>query len=121
MFIEKCRKFGQVDIGLNTDEFIERYKGSRPVMSYDERERGLRCMGVNRIYANNQGDGTIKDVVEKSKPKHIIIGSDWLRKPYLPQIGLDVDYLEWKGINLIYVPYEKSISTSEIKNRCKSA
>ncbi len=39
--LKRCRDFagehGVVTVGLNTDEFITRYKGKPPVMSYEER------------------------------------------------------------------------------------
>lgn len=55
--------------------------------------------------------------ITKVKPDIIAIGTDWLRKPYLEQIGLDVDYLEENNISLIFFPYTKGISSSEIKRR----
>jgi cytidyltransferase-like protein len=116
-FLNKCRLFGDVYIGLNTDEFIQKYKGKKPIFSYQERITTLSEWGFNNIFPNNQSDGTIKDVIEKTDPEIIIIGSDWLRKDYLSQIGIDPDYLDDKNLSLIYVPYTWSISSSEIKRR----
>ena len=73
--------------------------------------------GFGDIYPNNQDDGTIRDVLEVIKPKMIVVGSDWLRKDYLKQVGLTVDYLEENKIWLTYVDYDFSISTTEIKRR----
>jgi glycerol-3-phosphate cytidylyltransferase len=119
-FLNKCRLYGEVYIGLNTDEFIEKYKGKRPIFSYAERVQTLSLWGFENILPNNQPDGTIKDVVQEVKPEIIIIGSDWLRKEYLTQIGLTPDYMDEKDITLIYVPYTREISTTEIKKRCQS-
>lgn len=66
---------------------------------------------------NAQPDGTIKDVVDFVMPDIIVIGSDWMRKDYLKQIGLDPDYLDKNNISLAYVPYTWSISSTEIKRR----
>jgi glycerol-3-phosphate cytidylyltransferase len=120
-FLNKCRMFGDVFIGLNTDEFIEKYKGNPPVFSYHERITTLNEWGFNDVIPNNQTDGTIKSVIKAVLPDMIIIGSDWLRKPYLEQIGLTPDYLDKEGISLVYVPYTWQISSTEIKKRiCES-
>ncbi|GIW70217.1 MAG: glycerol-3-phosphate cytidylyltransferase [Patescibacteria group bacterium] len=119
---KKCRKIagdsGVVVVGLNTDEFVAKFKGKRPILSYKEREDLIMETGlVDKIYPNSQPDGTIKDVIKKSKPDIIVVGSDWARKDYLAQIGLDWDYLDKNKIWLCYVNYEWSISTTELKRR----
>ena len=44
-FLKSCRKLagedGRVVVSLNTDEFIEAYKGKPPVMTFDERQELL--------------------------------------------------------------------------------
>jgi len=117
--LKRCEKYGEVWIGLNTDEFILKYKGKPPIMSYEERKESLELAGYKNILPNSQKDGTIKDVFLKIAPDLIVIGSDWLRKPYLPQIGLTPDYLETFDCSLLFVPYTREISTTEIKKRCK--
>lgn len=113
-------------VGLNSDEFIERYKGKRPVMSYEEREKTLLSFGYEgmRVIKNDQKDGTIKDVLFRIKMndqinplKLIVVGSDWMKKDYLGQIGLTPDDLDERKIGLAYIPYTKGISTTEIKAR----
>jgi glycerol-3-phosphate cytidylyltransferase len=121
--IQKCKAIANGDdvvIGLNTDEFIEKYKGKKPVLSYREREEFLLAWDVV-VIPNNQTDGTIKNVLVQmiSDPEIIVIGSDWLRKDYLKQIGLTPEFLEEKNISLMYVPYTKGISTTELKERLK--
>lgn len=118
-FLKKCSEFGEVWIGLNTDEFILRYKKKKPILGYSERKLTLELAGYKNILPNNQDDGTIKDVFLQVAPDIIIIGSDWLRKDYLPQIGLTPDYLDLFDTSLLYIPYTKMISTTEIKKRCK--
>lgn len=120
-FLNKCKQYGTVYVGLNTDEFIEKYKGKRPVFSYNERLTTLSEWGYNNILPNDQPDGTIKSFIDEVEPDIIIIGSDWLRKDYLKQIGLDADYLDSKNISLMYVPYEWTISTTEIKKRVNAS
>lgn len=116
-FLNKCKQFGEVYIGLNSDEFIKKYKGKPPVFTYLERITTITEWGFNNVLINDQPDGTIKDVVSLVQPELIVIGSDWLRKDYLKQVGLTPDYLDENEISLVYVPYEWSISSTEIKKR----
>lgn len=123
--IKKCNLLAGIDgfvrIGLNTDEFIEQYKGKKPVMSYQERYNFIDALNlVDEIVPNSQPDGTIKDTLNDIDL--IVVGSDWLRKDYLKQVGLTIDYLDENNIGLCYVTYTPNISTTEIKRRiCQSA
>jgi len=39
---KRCKKLSNEDnfiVGLNSDEFIQKYKGKRPIMTFDERYR----------------------------------------------------------------------------------
>ena len=36
-FLRRCSELGKVVVSLNTDEFIEAYKGKSPVLSYKDR------------------------------------------------------------------------------------
>lgn len=122
---KKCRSLsgdkGQVIVGLNSDEFVKKFKKKPPILSYKEREELIMETGlVDKIYKNEQKDGTIKDVIKKAKPNIIVVGSDWGRKDYLKQIGLDWDYLDKNKIWLCYVNYEWSISSTELKERLKN-
>lgn len=56
----RCRELALSDkviIGLNTDEFITKYKGKPPVMTYQE--RSIMSMGLaDEILPNDQPNGT---------------------------------------------------------------
>jgi cytidyltransferase-like protein len=115
--LKSCLKMSDtLDVGLNTDEFIFKYKGKMPVLSYKHRKESILETGlVENVYPNDQEDGTIKKCLERSKARLLIIGSDWGRKDYLSQIGLDWEYLDCNLISLAYVPYTWAISTTKIK------
>jgi glycerol-3-phosphate cytidylyltransferase len=117
--LERAAEFGKVVVALNTDEFIYNYKGKYPVLTYNEREEILMaCKWVDRVIPNFGGeDSTIS--IEMVKPDYIIIGSDWARKDYYKQMGFTQDWLDEQGIGLIYVPYTKGISSTDIKKRMK--
>jgi glycerol-3-phosphate cytidylyltransferase len=102
---------------LNTDDFIERYKGKPPIMSYNERAAVLsefKC--VSRI-VENVGEEKCAEVVEILRPDILAIGSDWARKDYYKQMGFTQDWLDQRNISLLYIPYTAGISTTELKRR----
>ncbi len=115
--LQRAAEIGSVVVALNTDEFIEKYKGRPPILSYEERKEALlACRWVDEVVPNVGGaDSTI--AIEMVKPDYIIIGSDWAKKDYYLQMGFSQDWLDERGIGLIYVPYTKGISTTDIKNR----
>ncbi len=108
---------GEVVVSLNTDEFITRFKGSPPVMSYAERETVLlACRYVDRVIPNSGGEDS-RPAILKVHPDFIVIGSDWARKDYYKQMGFDQDWLDQHGISLVYFPRTRILSTTEIKSR----
>lgn len=129
VFLERCKDIagedGTVFVGLNTDEFIQKYRKRPPIMNYSERLLTLsKVHGVKYVVANDQADGTIKNLIEDYKPNLIVVGSDWSpfssrKKEYLSQIGVTQEYLDSKGVGLCFIPYTESISSTEIKERAK--
>lgn len=116
-FLRRCSEMGEVTVALNTDEFIEQYKGKPPIMTFQERREvllGLRY--VSEVVANVAGaDSRIS--IELVKPDLVVIGSDWARKDYYKQMSFSQDWLDERGIGLSYIPYTKGISTTELKKR----
>jgi glycerol-3-phosphate cytidylyltransferase len=115
--LKRAAEIGHVVVALNTDEFIEKYKGNPPVLTYEERKEALlACRWVDEVIPNVGGvDSTIS--IEMVKPNYILIGSDWARKDYYKQMGFTQDWLDERSIGLIYIPYTDGISTTEIKKR----
>lgn len=118
-FLRKCAQLGDVYVSLNTDEFIQQYKGAAPVMSFDERLEVLSEYRSVHVIMSNDGGADSKEAILQVKPDIIAIGSDWARKDYYAQMGFDQDWLDEQGISLIYIPYTRGISTTDIKRRLK--
>jgi glycerol-3-phosphate cytidylyltransferase len=117
--LRRCSEIGTVIVSLNTDEFIEKYKGKPPILSYHEREAVLRaCRYVDDVVPNIGGSDS-KISIDLVKPDYIVIGSDWAQKDYYAQMQFDQDWLDARGIGLIYIPYTKEISSTDIKQRLK--
>ena len=116
-FLERCRQFGKVTVALNTDEFIEAYKGKPPVMSYQERaEVLLACRFVHDVVPNFDGADS-RTAIDWVQPDLIVIGSDWAVRDYHAQMGFDQAWLDERGIGLCYLPYTKGVSSTDIKAR----
>lgn len=107
-------------VSLNTDEFVERFKGKKPLFSFDERKALLeRIEFIDEIIENTGGEDS-KPAIMASEPDVIVIGNDWLEKDYCKQMGFDPQWLRDWGITLCYIPYTDGISTSEIKKRMEN-
>jgi glycerol-3-phosphate cytidylyltransferase len=116
-FLRACANLGDVTVVLNTDDFIEQYKGKPPVMTYTERFEVLsEFRSVKNIFANEGGDDSRK-MIDYIKPDIIAIGSDWARKDYYKQMGFTQEWLDERNISLMYIPYTQGISTTELKKR----
>ena len=107
-------KDGSVVVSLNTDEFVNEFKGHYPIMSYRDREQVLKsCRYVDSVIENKGGRNS-KLTIELIKPNIIVIGSDWASKDYYSQLGLTQEWLDSRGIYLVYVPYTVGISTTKL-------
>ena len=116
-FLSRCAELGEVIVSLNTDEFIAAYKGKPPIISYAEREAVLlSCRSVSEVIPNFGGSDS-KPSIEIAEPDIIAIGSDWARRDYYAQMGFTQDWLDDRGISLIYIPYTEGISSTAIKAR----
>ena len=117
--LRRCAELGSVVVSLNTDEFIETYKGRKPVISYEERAKVLdACRYVDRVVPNIGGNDS-RLAIDLVKPDLVVIGSDWAQRDYYAQMGFTQEWLDERGIGLAYLPYTKGISTTDIKTRMR--
>jgi len=120
-FLKRCKEIagelGSVVVSLNTDEFIKEYKGKPPIVSFSDRMAVLKaCKYVDQVIANSGGADS-KPTILQVNPNIVAIGTDWARKDYYKQMQFTQDWLDEKDISLIYIPYTKGISSTEIKTR----
>lgn len=127
-FLRECAKLGKVLVALNTDEFVEKYKGQKPVFSFQERYDMLANLEYVKFCEPNIGNEDSRVTIMKAneelnshqngaKIKYLAIGSDWATKDYYKQMGFTQEWLDSQGITVVYIPYYNGISTSEIKKR----
>lgn len=116
-FLRKCEAFAdEVLVGVNTDEFVKRYKGVAPEYSETERTDLIRAMGYRAFL--NPGPGY--HLIHSLKPDIVAIGTDWARKDYHAQIATPIDYFDEHGIAMLYLPYTQGISSSDIRARLRA-
>lgn len=120
-FLKQCKKIagqdGRVVVSLNTDEFIQAYKGKAPVMSFAERKTVLMsCRYVDSV-VENIGGADSKPAILNVLPDFVVIGDDWAKKDYYAQMQFTQDWLDELKIVLCYVPYTAGVSTTELKKR----
>lgn len=116
-FLKRCARFGEVVVSLNTDEFIQSYKGKPPIISYEDRKAVLDACTWVSVVIPNIGGADSKPSILEVKPDIIAIGSDWAKKDYYKQMQFTQDWLDENDIMLLYIPYTEGISSTEIKRR----
>lgn len=105
--LEYARGLGDVLIvGVNTDELVASYK-SDPIIPFQERIALMRAIkGPDVVIPQHSLDH--RDKVAKLHFDVFVIGDDWAGK---------YDYLTALGVTVVYFPYGKGVSSSELKER----
>ena len=119
--LKRCKEVaghdGKVVIALNTDDFIFQFKNKKPICSEQERmEVLLSCKYVDEVVMNVGGQDS-RISIEIVSPNYIVVGSDWAKKDYYAQMSFTQEWLDERGIGLVYVPYTNSISSTKIRGR----
>ena len=118
-FLRKCRDYGRVIVSLNSDEFAERYK-RKPIMNIAERMAAAQaCRWVDKVVVNIGDEDTGKTIDSLTGVKVIYIahGDDWTGNSLLGQLGISQEWLDKRSIQMLYVPYTRGISSSDIIRR----
>lgn len=115
----QCRRIagpvGQVIVGINSDEFVEKYKGAAPLVPYVSRAAVITAIrGVDQIVKNKTHLGQA-ELIEQARPDVLVVGQDWALKNYLTQLGIGQRWLDERNIQLCYVPRTGDWSSTEIK------
>ncbi len=117
--LRQAAGLGSVVAAVNTDGFVERYKGRPPIMTLQERLKTVSaCRYVVRVLVN---DGPLAPVIEQARPRYLIHGNDWDPDRYLRQIGCTARWLEERGVEVVSVPYTEGVSTTEVIRRCRDS
>ncbi len=113
--LEKARSFGDVIVGLLTDEAITTYK-RLPYLNYEQRKAVLlNFKGVKKIVPQTIHDYSKN--IKRYKPDFMIHGDDW-RSGYMKEFRKNcIKELKSYGGKLIEIPYTKGVSSAAYINR----
>jgi glycerol-3-phosphate cytidylyltransferase len=118
--LRRCAWLGDVTVAVNTDEFVKAYKGQAPVIGYENRARVVgSCRWVTLVVP--QPSSSLADLIGRVRPDFLAVGSDWARKDYHAQIGVTQDWLDERGVILVYIPYTPHVSSTDIRRRLNAA
>ena len=94
-------------VGLSTDEFNNKEKNKECYFDYENRKLLLDAVKyVDLVIPEETWEQKVSDI-QKYNIDVFVIGDDWKCK---------FDYLEDIGIEVLYLPRTKEISTTKIKN-----
>ena len=94
-------------VGLSTDEFNNKDKNKECYFDYENRKSLLDAVRyVDLVIPEKNWEQKISDI-QKYNIDVFVIGDDWKGK---------FDYLKDFGVEVVYLPRTKEISTSKIKN-----
>ena len=121
-FLKNCKKLShKVIVSLNTDEFIEEYKGKKPFLSFKERKESILMSGCADEVIENSGGSDSKPAILSVRPDIIAVGDDWCKRDYYKQMDFTQKWLDEQSILLVYLPYTTDISTTDIVKRIKNS
>lgn len=105
--LEYARGLGDILIvGVNTDELVAKYKAI-PMIPFEERIAIIRALkGPDLVVPQWSLDH--RDKVRKLKFDVFVVGDDWAGK---------YDYLEEQGVSVVYTPYGRGVSSTELRAR----
>ncbi|NRT91353.1 phosphoenolpyruvate mutase [Clostridium beijerinckii] len=110
--LNEARKFGDIIVGLHTDEVIRGY-WRNPIMKYDERKEVIsNIKGVISVVSQESLDQAPN--LLKIKPDYVLHGDDWKEGSQKELREKVIEVLkQWEG-ELIEVPYTKGVSISKL-------
>ena len=113
--IDEASKYGEVTIGLLSDEAIKSYKRS-PIINYESRKKVVESFkNVKNVIVQNTLD--YSQNLEIIKPDYVVHGDDWKSGVQKETRNNILELIKkWNG-QLIEIPYTPNISTTSIINK----
>ena len=109
--LRRAKELGdRLIVAINGDEMVASYK-RRPFLSEQDRLEVVKaCRYVDDAFIIHEYDIDI-----------IVHGDDWDGEGYLKQIRVTPEFLEEHHVSMVYLPYTKGISTSELVEKIKAS
>lgn len=103
-FFKQCELYCEnLIIGVNSDRFVEQYRGAPPSRLEDYRLEVIRRWHTAKVVLN---DGPGRDLILEHRPDIIAIGSDWVTRDFHQQIDFSPNDFDYYNVTLIYIPYQ---------------
>ncbi|WP_066186697.1 adenylyltransferase/cytidyltransferase family protein [Gracilibacillus timonensis] len=102
-------------VGVSTDELVEEYKAKRPVIPYEERKEIVAGMKyVDQVIPQHNRDKMAAwDFLLFNV---MFVGDDWEGDPLFTALEKEFQQV---GVDIIYFPYTKGVSSSLMKEKIK--
>lgn len=102
-------------VGVSTDELVQQYKNKMPVIPYHERVeivKGIKY--VDLVVPQTNRD---KYAAWESLQFNVMfVGDDWKGDPLFNELERKLNQV---GVEIVYFPYTKGVSTTELKQKIK--
>jgi cytidyltransferase-like protein len=121
---DQCKRIagsdGKVIATVNTDRFVEEYKGKPPAQNQRDRKamvEGIRS--VDEVWLLDQQDA--KPTINALNPDFIVIGVDWAPpKDYYAQLQITQEFLNERDIALLYLDRLGDHSSTNLKAKIRA-
>ena len=101
-------------VGVSTDELVK-YKGKTPVIPFEDRVEIIRNIKfVDAVVAQENMDKL--EMCKKLKASIMFVGDDWYKSDKWQDYEKQ---FEDAGISIVYFPYTKNISSTQISKALK--
>ena len=110
--LNEARKFGDIIVGLHTDEVIRGY-WRNPIMKYEERKEVVsNIKGVVSVVPQDSLD-QVENLLQL-KPDYVIHGDDWKEGSQKVFRDKVIEAIKGWGGQLVEVPYTQGVSISKL-------
>jgi cytidyltransferase-like protein len=111
--LTQAAALGDLIVGIMTDDGVEATKGSRPILTLEERDAQISSLPfVSQVI--HYSDTDQRENYDRLKPDIVVQGDDWL---YSGDRTDAMRHLQKNQIRLVLLPRTSGISTTEIRNR----
>ena len=110
---EAKRHCDELIVGVHSDDLVKSYKSNAPIINENDRAEIIRNLSfVDKVVINKTRDKL--ELLNLYGFNLMIIGDDWKGTDRWNKFE---KMLNERGVNVLYIPYTKSISTTMIKNK----
>lgn len=115
--LERASKFGKVIALVNTDEFVEKFKGKKPVINESDRFDIVWACKYTEVASMNDNSDLTKtiDVFSGCNIIGVVFGDDYNIEKYRKQTKITREWQQKHNTALIQLPRTDNISSTQIK------